>query len=350
MTLVFRLSTARVAVASRVGALLLALLLLTPTLLSNPRPASAQRMAATVVAVDGSDRLFVQDDAGATLPVQYVGVRGPVRSSLLHAGASAFHAALALGKRVELEPDGKAEEGGWQLRHAYLEGSALPISVAVVAEGWANPVPYPLEHRHRAGQLAAREPAMAEERNLWQPGVQGPAAAWRAPDQPEAGYLAAHPELHPAFDLLYSVPTGRSILNRLVRMSPALMLRDLPPLSGGYADPLGYYIVMSSRIGQADQRSMAAAVAHEATHAIDFTAGAMDLARFNCFELEQRSHRVQAEVWSEFFGPGGKSPPQDDWDRITNDILRFAQRGDLENYVRRSPGYEQQCARERQSG
>jgi hypothetical protein len=33
-----------------------------------------------------------------------------------------------------------------------------------------------------------------------------------------------------------------------------------------------------------------------------------------------------------------------------NEVLRFAQRGDIANYVRRSPGYELQCAAERLKG
>jgi hypothetical protein len=188
---------------------------------------------------------------------------------------------------------------------------------------------------------------MAEQRNIWQTSVQGPSAPWRPPGSDEPGYVAADPELHAALELLATVPTGQSILTRLVRMAPAMLLRGLPAGTGGYADPLGYYIVMSRRVGTADPRAMAAAIAHEATHVIDFTAGAMELAQFSCFELEQRSHGVQAQVWSEFFGPNGKVPPQDEWDRISNDILRFAQRGDMENYVRRSAGYEAQCARER---
>ena len=309
----------------------------------------AANESATVLFVIGSDRLVVRNDAGQEYRVQYVGLRGPVRSGAFHGGAAVFHAGLVLGKRVALASDGKDEDGGYRLRHAYLEGSPTPIGAAVVAEGWATAVPYPLEHRHRMLYLQLAEQAMAAQANLWQPGVLGPVVPWR-PAGAESGYVAADPALHGALDLLYTVPTGQSVLNRLVRTAPTILLRDLPPGAGGFADPIGYRITMSQAVGVADPRSMAAAIAHEGTHALDFVAEAMELAAFNCFELEQRSHGIQAQVWSEFFGPGGKSAPQDEWDRATNEVLRFAQRGDIANYVRRSPGYEVQCAAERLQG
>jgi endonuclease YncB( thermonuclease family) len=303
-----------------------------------------------VVGFIGSDRLQVQNDAGTTYRVQYIGVRGPVRSSVLHADASAFHGSLVIGQRVLLESDGKDEDGGYKLRHAYLDGNPVPIGAMVVSAGWATAVPYPVEHRHRALYLQLEEQAMAQGIALWQPGVFGPVAPWRPAGSEEAGYVPADPELHRFLDLLYSVPTGQSILNRLVRLAPVVQYRDLREGAGGYASPLGFEIVMSRKVGVADPRSMAAAIAHEGTHAIDFVAGAMDLANYSCFEMEQRSHGVQAQVWSEFFGPGGKPDPQDDWDRSTNNVLRFYQRSDLQNYVQRSAGYEIQCSRERVAG
>lgn len=315
-----------------------------------PPPASAQSVLATVTAVDGSDRLLVTDETGRAFLVQYIGVRGPVRSSVLQQDASASHAAIALGRRVVLESDGKDEAGGLKLRHAFLEGQTTPLSVAMLAEGWAVAAPYPVEHRHRASQLQAQEQAMAAQANLWQAGLRGPVAPWRPSGSAESAYIAADPALHAALDLLYTVPTGQELLNRLTRMAPTILLRELGPGAGGFADPFGYYIVMSSGVGVADPRSMAAGIAHEATHAIDFATAAMDLTSFSCFEMEQRSHGFQAKVWSEYFGPSGKPDPQDSWDRATNDILRFAQRGDIENYVRRSAGYEIQCARERTPG
>ena len=191
---------------------------------------------------------------------------------------------------------------------------------------------------------------MAQQLNFWAPGVFGPAAPWRPADGATTGYVPADPDLFGALDLLDSVPTGHEILTRLVRTAPPLLLRELPDGLGGFAQPLGHYAVLSRRVGRTDPRSLATAIAHEATHTIDFATGELQLTDYGCFELEQRSHSIQAQVWTEFFGPNGKPDPRDTWDRATNDVLRFARSDDMENYARRSPGYEAQCARERIGG
>lgn len=316
-----------------------------PTLVAPP-PAPGAPELATVLAFGGSDKLLVRNEAGLSYRVQVIGVRGPVRSSLQHGEASAFIGPLVAGQRVLLEPDGKDQEEGYALRHVYLESNPMPLGGMAVAAGLATAVPYPVEHRHRELYLQLQQQTMAGQIALWQPGLLGPAAPWRPPDG-EAGYIAADPELHRFFDLLASVPTGRSVLARLVRTTPTMLYRELPAGLGGYADARGYQVVMSRGLGSGDPRSMAAAIAHEGTHVIDYAAGALDLATFSCFELEQRAHAIQAQVWAELVGPAGKPNPQDNWDRASNDVLGFAQRNDLENYVRRSAGYEAQCARER---
>jgi hypothetical protein len=296
----------------------------------------------------GSDKLLVQNETGLTYRVQYVGVRGPVRSSTPWANAAAFHGPLVLDQRVWLEADGRDEDGGYVLRHAYLESDPTrPLGARVLAAGWGLAVPYPIDHRHREEYLQLQERAMAERVSLWAPALLGPLDSWHPFDGAEPGYVPADPDLFGALDLLYSVPTGREILTRLLRTSPPLIFRELPDGLGGFAQPLGHYAVLSRRVGRADPRSLAAAIAHEATHTIDFATGELQLTDYGCFELEQRSHGIQAQVWAEFYGPDGKPDPRDAWDRATNDILRFARRGDLENYVRRSAGYEAQCARER---
>jgi hypothetical protein len=304
----------------------------------------------TVLEAKGSDKLVVRNEAGLSYRVQYIGLRGPVRSSTQASDAVAFHAPLVLGQRLLLESDGRDEDGGYGLRHAYLASDlTTPIGARVLAAGWALAVPYPIDHRYRELYLQLQQQAMAQQLNFWGPGLFGPLTAWHAPNG-APGYVPADPDLSGALDLLYSVPTGQEILGRLLRTSPPLLFRELSDGLGGFAQPLGHYAVLSRRVGRANQRSLAAAIAHEATHTIDFATGELQLTDYGCFELEQRSHGIQAQVWAEFYGPDGKPDPRDAWDRATNDILRFARRGDLENYVRRSAGYEAQCARERIGG
>jgi endonuclease YncB( thermonuclease family) len=304
-------------------------------------PASSE--PATVVSFAGSDKLIVKNDSALTYPVQYIGVRGPVRSSVHHGGASEFHGPLVLGQRVLLEADGKDEEAGYKLRHVYLEGDRMPLGGQVLAAGWAVAVPYPLDHRHRSLYLEIQEQAMAAQVGLRQPGLLGPVAPWRPAGSGEAGYIAADSRLHGTLDLLHGVPTGQGVLNRLVRMAPTIQLADLGQAAAGAASPLGYRIEINSKVDAKDPKVVAAMLAHEGTHAVDFTTEAMDLTSFSCFEMEQRAFSIEATTWAEFYGPGGKPNPEDAWDRGENQVLSFIQRGDVENFVRRSPAYERLC-------
>src|SRR5688500_4816449 len=80
---------------------------------------SAADTSGTVVGFIGSDRLIIQDDEGGSYAVQYIGLRGPVRSSAQHEAAAVFHGQHVLGKRVHLEADGQDEESGYRLRHVF---------------------------------------------------------------------------------------------------------------------------------------------------------------------------------------------------------------------------------------
>jgi endonuclease YncB( thermonuclease family) len=305
---------------------------------------------ATVVDFGGSDKLLVQNDTGLMYKVQYIGVRGPVRSSIRNGGAAAFHGQLVVGQRVSLESDGKDEEQGYKLRHAYLEGNPVPLGGMVIGAGWATAVPYPLDHRHRGLYLQVQEQAMAQQVNLWQPGIFGPAAPWRPAGSAADGYVAADPRLHASLELLYTVPTGQSVLDRLLRMGIIIVLRGDIPGAAGTTEPLGNHIELNDALLRFDPHVLAVIIGHEGTHAIDHTAGAMDLVNFSCFEMEQRAYGIEANTWAEYYGPAGKPDPKDDGERSENYILGFHQRGDLENFVRRSPAYERQCAGERVPG
>jgi endonuclease YncB( thermonuclease family) len=298
---------------------------------------------ATVLSFSGSDKLLVQDDFGLTYPVQYIGVRGPVRSSVHHAAASSFHGSLVLGQRVLLESDGKDTEAGYKLRHVYLNSNPLPLGGMVLAAGWAVAVPYPLDHRHRSVYLEIQEQAMAAQLGLRQSGLLGPVAPWRPAEDGEPGYIAADSRLHPFLDVLYGAPTGQSVLNRLVRMAPTIQPGDLGQGAAGAASPLGYRIEVNSKIDAKEPRVLAAVLVHEGTHAVDFTTQAMDLTSFSCFEMEERAFSIEATTWAEFYGPAGKPDAQDVWERSENQLLSFVQRGDLQNFVRRSAAYERLC-------
>jgi hypothetical protein len=297
-----------------------------------------------VLSFSGSDKLEVQNDAGATYRVQYIGLRGPVRSSLVHAEAAALHGPLVIGQRVLLEPDGADQVEGYQQRHAYLEGESVPLGARIVAAGWARATPYPAEHRHRQLYWQLQEEAFSQQRGLWRPNLLGPAQVWRPAGSSEPGYIAADPRLHPHFELLDTVPTGHRIVQRLLELGPSFALRELPGRAGALTEPISFTTTVNARLLDSDPRGIAALVGHEGAHLIDFAANATGLTSFGCFELEVRAHTVEAQVWSEFYGPAGKPTAESALDQTNNDLLRFAARGDIANYVRLSPSYQTQCA------
>ena len=300
---------------------------------------------ATVVAFNGSDRLEVVYPNGERQRVQYIGVRGPLNSSRFNPEASAIHGPIVMGQQVRLERDGVDSHEGYQLRHVYLEGEQAPVAARVVAEGWARAVPYPIEHRYRGVYLGLQERAMTEDRGLWRAGALGPARAWRAAPGSET-YIAADPRLHEPFSALTTVPTGREVIERILRHSPAFRVERLGSGALAFAEPLGQTGAMNADLIKSDPRAVAATLAHESVHLIDLTSNAAGLTDFGCFELEVRSHALEAQIWLEFYGPGGKPNPRDELEWDLNRLLEFRLRGDVDSYVRLSSGYQQQCARE----
>jgi hypothetical protein len=250
---------------------------------------------------------------------------------------------------VRLEPDGRASQDGYLLRHAYLIGDTEPIAAKIVRSGWATVVPYPLEHRHRTSYLQLQQQAMAAGLNLWQKDLLGAAIPWQPPGSIGPGYEAADPDLAPVLNTLYQVPTGRRILDRLTEASPVLLFRYLDPGVGGSADPLGNVLSVTRFAANADPANLATLIAHEAIHTIDFTTADQGLTSYTCFEIEQRSHGFQAQVWAELVGANGKREPTSMYDRWHNEVLDSAQRNDLANFVHHSIGYQTQCARDRAS-
>jgi endonuclease YncB( thermonuclease family) len=319
-------------------------------LLAAPADSSvraAEPESATVIGFSGADKLRVRSDAGQEYKVQYVGVRGPVGGSRYHEAASLFHGPLVIGKRVRLESDGKDEHQGYRLRHVFVDDAAVPLGVEIVRSGWGTAVPFPRSHRFRDFFLEAQLEAMAARAVLWAEDVFGPAEPWRLAGSGDTTYIPAHPALHAAFDALATIPTGQQVLALLVPAGPPYVTGDLSRLgAAGATTAIGYSVTITSRLLHEDVRTIAAVVGHEAVHAVDIVSEDLGLASHGCISWEERAFGYEARMWAEFFGPNGKTANVTPWDRSENEVLRFAQAGDLRNMVAYRLDYLQNCTGE----
>jgi hypothetical protein len=94
-----------------------------------------------------------------------------------------------------------------------------------------------------------------------------------------------------------------------------------------------------------DQVTLAAVIAHEATHAQDAVSGYLTSGGGSaCIDSEVRAFRTAALFWIDQYGPRGKLDPQNELDRQLN-LVAERQRRDplgLESLVRQA--YVHQCA------
>jgi hypothetical protein len=94
-----------------------------------------------------------------------------------------------------------------------------------------------------------------------------------------------------------------------------------------------------------DEITLAAVIAHEATHAQDAVNGYLTSGGASaCIDSEVRAFRTSALFWIDQYGPAGKIDPQNDLDLQLNSVAERQQRDPLglEDLVRLT--YVQQCA------
>jgi hypothetical protein len=104
-------------------------------------------------------------------------------------------------------------------------------------------------------------------------------------------------------------------------------------------------IEIDDRWMDGDQVTLAAVIAHEATHAQDAVSGYLTSGGASvCIDSEVRAFRTSALFWIDQYGPSGKLDPQNELDRQLNSVAERQQRDPLglEDLVRQT--YVQQCA------
>jgi hypothetical protein len=155
---------------------------------------------------------------------------------------------------------------------------------------------------------------------------------------------AYDPRVSAALDLLDKVPVTSDL--RAVLAANQVQVRFTPMTPGVYArySVARQVVEIDDRWTDADTVTLAAVIAHEATHASDAVSGYLATGGTSaCIDSEVRAFRTSALFWIAEFGAAGKPEPTTDLDRQMNSI---AQRQlldplGLEALVRET--YTQQC-------
>jgi hypothetical protein len=156
---------------------------------------------------------------------------------------------------------------------------------------------------------------------------------------------AYDPQVTTALNLLdASQATGQL---RAVLDSNRVEVRFVPMAPGVYArySVVRHVIEIDDRWVDADEKTLAAVIAHEATHAQDAVSGYLSSGGSSaCIGSEVRAFRTSALFWLDQYGPTGKLNPTNDLEIQLNSIADRELRDPdgLESLVRQT--YVQQCA------
>lgn len=153
------------------------------------------------------------------------------------------------------------------------------------------------------------------------------------------------PQVSAALDLLDSVPATSSL--RGVLASNQVEVHFVPMEPGVYArySVLRHVIEIDERWVDSDTTTLAAVIAHEATHAQDAVSGFLASGgQSACIDSEVRAFRTSGLFWIAEYGPTGKPDAQSDLDQQLNSIGDREARdpAGLELLVRQT--YSQQCS------
>jgi hypothetical protein len=143
-------------------------------------------------------------------------------------------------------------------------------------------------------------------------------------------------DANPATSDLRSVLDRNRVIVRFVPMAPSTYARY---------SVARHVIEIDERWIDADSTTLAAVLAHEATHAQDAVSGYLASGGASaCIDSEVRAFRTSARFWLGGYGPGGKIDPQNELELQLNAIAS-RQLGDpsgLDDLVRQT--YVQQCS------
>jgi hypothetical protein len=167
-----------------------------------------------------------------------------------------------------------------------------------------------------------------------------PSAGAGAEDVP-----AYNPQVSAALDLLDGIPSTADL--RAVLISNQVEVRFVPMAPGLYArySVARHVIEIDDRWMDADVVTLAAVLAHEATHAQDAVSGYLASGGTSaCINSEVRAFRTSALFWIAEYGAAGKPEVSSELDNQLNSIAdrQLHDPAGLETLVRQT--YSQQCS------
>jgi hypothetical protein len=200
-----------------------------------------------------------------------------------------------------------------------------------------------------AGTLAAFAPVEAVDRRVGRL-IVALAALITAIMLPNAGAGAEDlpvydPRVSAALDQLDAVPATNQL--REVLATNQVDVRFVPMAAGVYArySVARHVIEIDERWSDADTSTLAAVIAHEATHAQDAVSGYLATGGESaCIDSEVRAFRTSALFWISKYGVEGKLDANSELDRQLNSIgeRQLRDPSSLEALVRQT--YSQQCS------
>jgi hypothetical protein len=171
-------------------------------------------------------------------------------------------------------------------------------------------------------------------------GILTPSVGAGAEDLP-----AYTPQVSTALDMLDTVPATSNL--RDVLATNQVEVHFVPMAPGVYArySVLRHVIEIDERWQDSNSTTLAAVIAHEATHAQDAVSGFLASGgQSACIDSEIRAFRTSALFWIAQYGPSGKPDPESDLDQQLNSIAdrQAHDPAGLEALVRQT--YSQQCS------
>jgi hypothetical protein len=171
-------------------------------------------------------------------------------------------------------------------------------------------------------------------------GVFAPTLYVAAQDAP-----AYDPQVRGALALLDASPATSELRAVLARNRVSIHFVPMAPSLYARYSVARHVIEIDQRWIDVDEVTLAAVLAHEATHAQDAVSGYLASGGASaCIDSEVRAFRTSARFWLDQYGQTGKLEPRNELERQLNAIAE-RQRGDpagLDDLVRQT--YVQQCS------